>query len=354
MKPFSSFKKKFPLFYLCLLLTMMTCLGTSCRCHRQPDDPSPSGSNVTGDWLISSFPDANNGFIAGSSGALAKTTDGGNNYTAITGLTTENIYACYFLSASTGFIAGDNNFFLMTQNGGTDWTSPTIHTTLPTPTNFRGLYFYNSQIGFAAAGCHSGTSSILLKTTDGGANWYLSNTGINGGAAYSIYFTDANNGYVGGNYGYVYKTTDGGANWSGQAVFQSNGILSGFAFTNANTGYITTTIGSPTSGDVTTLLTTTDAGVHWTSNTSLIPNYPYGNGIVSLSNIKFFDASNGYIVGGNIALNKGIAYTTTNGGANWNVVTTPDCGRLIGLSLNAGTPNKVYTVGLNNAKIKIQ
>ena len=54
----------------------------------------------------------------------------------------------------------------------------------------------------------------ILKTTNDGTNWdTLSNWNFY--SLYSVYFTDANIGYMVGVGGTIFKTTNGGTNWSG-------------------------------------------------------------------------------------------------------------------------------------------
>ncbi|HWZ22937.1 MAG TPA: YCF48-related protein [Cytophagaceae bacterium] len=305
-----------------------------------------TAETATGSWLSSSFSSASNGFIAGVAGAIAKTVDGGVTYTAITTAgTTNNLYTCYFLSSTKGFVAGDNNTFLTTNDGGSTWTIPTIPSGLGT-LNYRGIYFFNSTIGFVTGG-----NGVILKTTDGGLTWALSNSGIpSTEPIYSVFFTDANNGHAGGGYGNIYKTTDGGATWTGKNIYYSRAVLSSIFFTSALRGYVTTSIGSPAVGDTSMIFNTTDGGATWTP--LMLPLMP----IVALSSIKFFDASNGYMVGGNVANNTGIVLSTTNGGVTWVSESIPSSHRFTGLSLVTVSPGNGFAcaVGLNNLVLKGQ
>ncbi|MBK7446359.1 MAG: hypothetical protein IPJ45_10165 [Ignavibacteria bacterium] len=51
-----------------------------------------------------------------------------------------------------------------------------------------------------------------LRTTDGGLNWNIQTSG----RGRDIYFTDANTGYCVGGKGFILKSTNGGINWFDQ------------------------------------------------------------------------------------------------------------------------------------------
>jgi photosystem II stability/assembly factor-like uncharacterized protein len=90
---------------------------------------------------------------------------------------------------------------------------------------------------------------MILKTTNGGTNWSLLNTGTTE-AIRSLYFVDANTGYAVGGYtsgGVILKTTNAGATWTSQ-VSGSNKWLNSVYFTDMNTGYAVG--GESTSGKV--------------------------------------------------------------------------------------------------------
>jgi len=99
-----------------------------------------------------------------------------------------------------------------------------------------------------------GDYGIILKTTDGGAQWTAQTSGTNE-RLYSVYSTDANTGYAVGGFDYghgtILKTIDGGAHWTVQAS-GTNFIPRSVCFTDSNTGYVV--------GDYGTILKTTNGG----------------------------------------------------------------------------------------------
>ncbi len=126
-----------------------------------------------------------------------------------------------------------------------------------------------------------------------GPGWNLTNDP--GENAHSVFFTDANTGYVVGNNGSIRKTTDGGNSWLAQTSGTINGLFSVF-FTNAARGIVV--------GGNGTILTTTNGGSDWNLQT-ITPSYP-------LRSVFFTDANTGIVVG-----DLGIIIKTTDGGNTW-------------------------------------
>lgn len=99
------------------------------------------------------------------------------------------------------------------------------------------IQFVNPNSGYAV-----GASGTIMKTTNAGLNWTLQ-TPDSSGIFYSVFFADANTGYIGGLTSTpplfkarVLKTTNGGQNWNIVLTDGSYWIYS-LCFTNANTGY---------------------------------------------------------------------------------------------------------------------
>ena len=129
----------------------------------------------------------------------------------------------------------------------------------------------------------------------------------------SVYFVDANNGYVVGDFGTILKTTNAGNTWQ----YQTSGTvenLHSVRFTDANNGY--------TVGQCNTILKTTNAGNTWTHITGP------GN---ALKSVYFVNSTIGYAVGGAGTIEK-----TTNAGIAWT-------------SLSSGTTQQLESVYFCNA-----
>lgn len=153
------------------------------------------------------------GFISCTSGGVRKTLDGGQTFTSIsTTSTTENLNDIFFIDEHIGFVCGNQGNIYKTENQGDSWTIVANHTT-----QFKKIYFIDSQIGFAIG------SARLFKTNDQGQSWelVLSNSdnpnfyGVNDVKYYQnkiLVSTDS---------GRIFSSSDNGENWSEHSVFTS-------------------------------------------------------------------------------------------------------------------------------------
>lgn len=110
----------------------------------------------------------------------------------------------WYTTSTRGYVGGTNGTILKTTNGGIDWSV----TNNPATGTIGGLTFITPSKGFAVNG-----SGKVLTTTDAGDNWteVAGNTNFN--ALYDVAFPNTNVGYAVGNAGTLLKTTDGGATW---------------------------------------------------------------------------------------------------------------------------------------------
>ncbi len=207
-----------------------------------------------------SFPSTGTGLIGyfvGFNGTAYKTFDGGINWTPLhTGLNTQILYAVHFTDPNTGTAVGgtqsDTAIIIRTTNGGANWFQQNPNTTRL----LRSVYFLNNSTGFAV-----GNNGTIIKTTDGGNNWVIVQTNVPGLFLRDIYFENSSIGFIVGSGGKVLKTTNGGSSWDSlpsgtnkdlQAVFFLNelvGISVGFtgAIIHTNTGGVITAVHNPVS-----------------------------------------------------------------------------------------------------------
>ncbi len=190
-------------------------------------DPEQEGeSPVLGYVKDFHFISTTTGWAVGSDGLIAKTTDGGQTWNLlnygnqVTNYTDANLYSVYFTSSTVGYVCGVNGALLKTTNGGIDWVEQSV----PYPENLYDVYFLNSNTGYAVGMRHyTGAPdyknyTMILKTTDGGSNWNIADQDAPSiYILYSVYFTDANNGYTVGSQGNILKTVDGGQTWYQQS-----------------------------------------------------------------------------------------------------------------------------------------
>ncbi|MDD6210853.1 MAG: YCF48-related protein [Bacteroidales bacterium] len=152
-----------------------------------------------------------------------------------------------------------------------------------------------------------GSGATLLKSTDGGNSWTVLDSPGSYGLT-SIYFTDADNGYLLNNYSRVFYTQNGGISWEER----SNGIPwelnpSTIWFQNKSTGYI---------GGENSIYKTTDGGKNWKQ--VLLSTYPEW---MYFKAIGFQNATTGYAVGSyydyKAEITRGVIVKTTDGGNTW-------------------------------------
>jgi len=169
---------------------------------------------------------------------------------------------------------------------------------------FNSVFFIDADTGYIAS-----WYGLVFKTTNGGATWIVQNVDI-GNTLHCVFFSTANIGYVGGEYGTIFKTINGGTTWTKQAGLLRNGPVETIYFIDNNTGYAF--------GDG--LFKTTDAGSTWQILTDQIGG----------QSAYFIDADTAYAVGGDSGDHCSID-KTTDGGHTW-------------FSQFCGTINVLYSV----------
>ena len=185
---------------------------------------------------------------------------------------------------------------LLTQSG---WI---LHESGQSYWNLNSICFINTGTGFAA-----GNNGTFDKTTNGGFNWSLLNTGTNNNFN-SVSFPSSNTGYIVGGGGVLVKTTNGGTNWN---LFPAGTgyVQTSMFFINDNTGYVTSTV----SGTSSIIMKTTNGGYNWLLDTTVN---------VLLRSVYFIDLNTGFAAGGSSS--GGGIFKTTNGGFRWFTVNLID------------------------------
>jgi len=252
------------------------------------------------------FVDHNNGWISGWTETMLHTTDGGNTWNPQNILPNNAYFSVFFTDILNGWASGYAGKIVHTTDGGETW----VDQTAPFNTDYYKIYFLNSQTGWIVGGDAGSFPSyishrVILHTNNGGATWSLQYGEAYKSILKSIYFVDQNTGYATGESGIVMKTTDGGANWLEQTVIPSFHFFD-IHFVNSTTGWVIGKyLGVP---HYAAIFKTTDGGNNWTETSLGIDE--------SLSGIYFTDNIHGWVVGGD-SNNEGIIYYTSDGGANW-------------------------------------
>ncbi len=211
-------------------------------------------STTGGDFAVQiQFVDINNGWLlifnfSTQTASFLRSTDGGNNWNPFTGA---GIF--FFVDANNGWSfygSGTNGSeppyqILRTTDGGTDWTYQYTDNNVG---GYNAMYFSDLEHGWIV-----GDNGKVLNTTDGGTNWNIvTNSGINpDDRSKTVFFLDANIGWIstkdGSGFGVVQHTTDGGASWTTQATPLNNpqggNAIFSIYFVDAQNGWLTADYG---------------------------------------------------------------------------------------------------------------
>jgi photosystem II stability/assembly factor-like uncharacterized protein len=215
-----------------------------------------------------------------------------------------------YWDADRAIVAGDTGKIWFTTNGGTSWTSATLP---GAPSNGAAWHLSLPAPGVAYAVVTGSNQSMVFGTTDFGASWQQRTAGIPlAGGLTAVSFPSATRGYVAG---YpvtkLFTTADGGTSWtpltpSGLPTsrwptdmhFHSD--LEGLVTIDASPGGIYRTI---------------DGGAHWV-NVEQVP----------ARELSFFDSLHGVAGCGSGFGANGTVFVTEDGGRTWQSVLLPATG----------------------------
>lgn len=216
-----------------------------------------------------------------------------------------DLFTVYFTSAEKGWIAGDKGYLARTEDGGRNWTTQNIGTT----ESVNEIYFRNDDNGYLVAG------RKLFITRDAGRSWQeirifrTGEFGKNTPDFLSIRFADKKRGIVLGSVlnsqdrvvdSLVMRTEDGGETWQ-RVLVPSKKELYHLDFVGSSKCWIV--------GDEGLILYSNNGGASFQTQRSGVA--------LDLYNVDFRDETEGYIVG-----SRGTILRTETGGANWETVKT--------------------------------
>jgi photosystem II stability/assembly factor-like uncharacterized protein len=198
--------------------------------------------------------------------------------------------------------------YYKSSDAGNTWQSFPQYSFDSTYSLFDG-YFINNQTGWLIGANSQFYNGVILKTTNGGINWFKQSTGFNNFLCYSLSFINENTGWVGssgGTVGYLLKTTNGGDNWTKQD-FPSTYHIRKVKFLDNNNGWIV--------GLYNLVGRTTDGGATWINKQSNITctNFSYLD-VISMSECWVLSTCVGQ------AMVYSHFFKTTNSGDNWNLM----------------------------------
>ena len=208
-----------------------------------------------------------------------------------------SLYDCTFINSQTGWACGDLGI-LKTTNGGTNWfiQSTGISQLL------EGIYAVDSQYVYCV-----GDFNTILKTTNGGANWNVIRFNLTFAPSFlNLYFLNRNTGWLLKTNTYVLRTHDGGNSFDSSYV--NIGFPHDIFFKDSLNGIFCC--------DGAAIFKSTDGGVIW--NQIQIPIYNF-----AIPNFyrESFVADYGWVGGGGIDYDLGaLCWRTTDFGSSWDTI----------------------------------
>lgn len=229
-----------------------------------------------------------NNIIFSASNSIVKTDDGGTTWESLS-IPNSAVNKTSFTNSLVGYAVCNNGIILKTIDGGENWYT-TKDDSNTFPSDYFTIYFVNENIGFATR-----EHDNMYKTTDAGETWVEISGTVD--AIFDFHFLDENNGFATGEYGATYKTNDGGITWN--QIFFQNGFVGGTSmygiyFQDSNTGYATGARGR--------IIKTIDGGNTWVNHSEIYN---------TIDSAQYFENGSGYIKIGNTF------YKTLDYGINW-------------------------------------
>ncbi len=211
-----------------------------------------------------------------------------------------NLQDVTFINRNTGWACGDGSQIIKTTNGGVNWL---LQNSGVTSKILTGIHAVDSQIVYCV-----GYFQTILKTTNGGDNWAIIRNGTWGSdpSLFGLYFLNRTAGWLLRNE-YVLRTTDGGGTFDSTHINFS--YLRDIYFKDAQTGVLCT--------DGAGIFKSTDGGINW--NQIIIPQ-------TTTESPNFYKESFignvGFVVGEgtNVPGLGPLTWRTTNFGSNWDTI----------------------------------
>jgi photosystem II stability/assembly factor-like uncharacterized protein len=271
----------------------------------QWQNPLPTGADHNDAVILS----PNKFMLFGNGSAVSLSTDAGNTWSiSYFDPQARDIYDVIFPDQNTGYAVGTLGLVMKTTDGGANWVVQNSGLT----TTLWDVDFINTNVGYAV-----GNSGNILKTTDGGDNWSLSTYGTT--AIYKVHYVNDTLIFLGSasaTTGRLLRSTNGGSSWDNITanITGLDGTVRGLHFFDADTGWISNSTGK--------IFKTTNGG----ASGEII--YDIGSTTATIYEVKFIDASIGYAL-----TTVGRVLKTTNGGISWDLIQTDANENLFGLGI---------------------
>ena len=239
----------------------------------------------------------------------------------------------HFADSLRGWVAGDSGSIFYTSDGGINWVQQQSNTN----NKIMRIFFLNDDRAWALAWAEIGdnlfSGTEILKTTDGGENWSVQQYGEEDVFLRGIYFLDTLNGFAGGVP--FLQTTDGGMNWEPANV--DSGTFSHFPVIDFK--FYDQKYGFAFGGhfDIAGVIwRTTNGGANWTP---IDPQYAPAD---EVWDVHFFDSLNIMGIGGDPDLYGVGIMQSTDAGISWDYFEIGVFGRALAFSFR--TENEGWAV----------
>jgi photosystem II stability/assembly factor-like uncharacterized protein len=271
------------------------------------------GQDLWGEIRSIYFTDRWHGWLVGSSGMIACTSNGGQTWEVLCSSDYRSgiLNDVLFMDDMNGWAVGGNFYpfkshIFITEDGGDTWNDQGDIDFIP-----KRIFFINLTRGWMIGDPSlADASTAILRTIDGGNTWVTQYSQYYQDGTFSdIYFKNSMKGWAVGEGGYSYPppdislfylTLDGGVNWIDQS-YLFNKALSSICFSDDNHGWI---------AGYKTIMKTIDGGQTW-SEAWTGPHF--------LKDIFFTDNDHGWAIGDSAAYlyYRDVIMRTTDGGTTW-------------------------------------
>jgi photosystem II stability/assembly factor-like uncharacterized protein len=203
----------------------------------------------------------------------------------------------------------DTSFILKTTNGGDNWFFSHYGHYDNGTASYYNIQFINHNTGFVSGWIYEESLFKIVKTTNAGLNWFYINAPFDV-IVYEMFVLSedtiwlADPGYITGG---VFRTTNGGVNWTLQYQSQGNNPYLIYMY-DRNLGFFSNYV---------QMYRTTNSGENWIQVT----------GENRFGDMYFVDSQTGWKTYGTIK-------KTTNGGLNWVQQTLPSGGIILSNAIN--------------------
>lgn len=235
----------------------------------------------------------------------------------------------FFIDTVFGWAAGDSGTIIRTTNSGQNWI---VTNTGIANYAIDDVFFLNSSTGWALSNDYFFKGTFVLKTTNGGTNWGISYFPDSTVIINSVYFNDPLNGIMTGLSGKIFRTTNGGVNWS-ESIIDTAGCQYLYGFPKRRINFLNSTTGYICGGNydiIGAVWKTTNSGSFWFTY-CITPEPLFDVQIINQNKI---------IAGGGDFEFGAITTTTYNNALSWNYVNIGLGG--VGRDLAFRTPSEVW------------